>query len=79
MSDLYILLGILIFIGLAAWKISNWRISEKELERARKAGKIEGKIDEAVAEKELEHKKDLSAASDFERARRMWDDKPPKT
>ena len=79
MSDLYILGGILLFMGLAIWYISNLKVSKEKFKNLKKATKIQENVNEAVAEKELEHKKDLSAASDFERACRMWNDKPPKT
>ncbi len=79
MSNLYILGGILVFIGLAIWYVSNLRVSKERFKSLKKANKIQENVDEAVAEKEKQHKKDIAAASDFDRARRMWDDKPPET
>ena len=78
MSSLWALLGIIILLGIGIKFLLNMKVSQKELAQFRKANSIKEKVDEAVAEKELEHKKDLSAASDFERATRMWNDKPPK-
>ena len=78
MSSLWALLGIIILLGIGIKLLLNMKVSQKELAQFRKANSIKEKVNEAVTEKELEHKKNLSAASDFERATRMWNDKPPK-
>lgn len=79
MSGLWALLGIIILLGIGVRILLNMRVSEEDLKRVRKANRIQEDIDEAVAAKELEHRKELSAVSDFDRAAGMWDDRTPKT
>ncbi|KKN41209.1 hypothetical protein LCGC14_0725600 [marine sediment metagenome] len=78
MSGIYLIIGFIVFLVLVIWKVSSWRMSSKKVDKLVQANKIKERVDEAVTKKELEHKKNLSAASDFERATRMWNDKPPK-
>jgi len=64
---------IILLLGVGVWLLKAG-VTKEELARARKSAQVKNEVSDAVREKELQHKKDLSAASDFQRAARMWDD-----
>ena len=74
MSSVYGWIGFVLLLVFIVWKVSSWRMADAKVDRLVKANKVKKKIAKAVIKKEKQHEKDMSDASNFERARRMWDD-----